>query len=590
MPDAPQELRRINWSACFPFTQIFQTFRLATHPEKLALALLGILLTGFSGWMLDLIWMQKHQPVAGEVNAFWQTSDIDAWRENTSIEHAAVIREIYAHIGKEEEVPDDLLDDFQKKPRDTWNDALAALKRSYADQVKEIQENEDQSKKWKAERIAETARVYNALHAELMAVRPVGVFHGFLGFYTKTIRQVIEAGRSLNFTGGLNEVLTARQQGRGDFGLTDLRGYGVLPSIFLLLRAEQWLITQHFWYALLFGLLALIIWSLLGGAICRMAAISVARQERIPMKSAMGFAARKFAGFAIAPLLPIIMVALIGIVMIIGGLVCSIPIIGEILAGLTMGLALVGGFVAALIIVGALAGYSLWWPTIAVEGSDGFDAIARSYSYIFSRPWHAGFYAAVALVYGSICYLFARFFVWLLLRVTHFFVGIGMGIPDRPGTGTPDAGKLDAMWQAPGFNNLAPTAPPFAARGIESFGSGLISIWVFLLVMLLCAFLVTFYLSGSTVIYYLLRRRVDAIDFEDVYLDEDLEGEEYAYTTESGAGEGGPSAPPAEDTEGAPGASEPETRQEAGTEPSETDTGPEDQPSDEDGKNDSREQ
>ena len=40
------------------------------------------------------------------------------------------------------------------------------------------------------------------------------------------------------------------------------------------------------------------------------------------------------------------------------------------------------------------------------------------------------------------------------------------------------------------------------------------------------AFLASFYFSGSTIIYYLLRREVDATDFVDIYLEESEESEE----------------------------------------------------------------
>src|SRR5690606_18437347 len=112
-------------------------------------------------------------------------------------------------------------------------------------------------------------------------------------------------------------------------------------------------------------------------------------------------------------------------------------------------LALLGGFVMALLVIGALGGGSLLWPTIAVEGSDGFDAMSRSYSYVYSRPWRAAFLAAVAIVYGAICYLFVRLVVFLILVTTRCFVGIPLSWPDRYETGAQTATKLDAIWPAP---------------------------------------------------------------------------------------------------------------------------------------------
>jgi len=203
----------------------------------------------------------------------------------------------------------------------------------------------------------------------------------------------------------------------------------------------------------------------------------------------------------------------------------AIPYVGELLGGLLMGLALLGGFMMALVIIGAAGGFGLMWPTIAVEGSDGFDAISRSYSYLFSRPWRTAFYAVVGLVYGSLCYLFARFFVVVVLKVTRLFVGWGAGLfgTYRPGVGSEGATKIDSMWAIPSFEHLYWPIPPFGTEHAEAVGAFFVSIWLWLLVGLLCAFLASFFLSGSTIVYYLLRKEVDATDFNDVFVEEEPE-------------------------------------------------------------------
>ena len=37
MAGQPAELRRINWSECFAFTEIFRTFKMAIHPSQVAI-------------------------------------------------------------------------------------------------------------------------------------------------------------------------------------------------------------------------------------------------------------------------------------------------------------------------------------------------------------------------------------------------------------------------------------------------------------------------------------------------------------------------------------------------------------------------
>ena len=316
----------------------------------------------------------------------------------------------------------------------------------------------------------------------------------------------------------------------------DDAGYGVLGSLSQMGLALVWFVTEHWVFALIFLVVGLAIWAWLGGAVCRIAAVQAARDEKISLREALTFGKQKFLSFYTAPLIPVGLSLFIGAFMIGGGLVGAIPWVGEILAGLFFALALLGGFLIALTIIGAVGGGAMMWPTIAIEGSDAFDAISRGYSYVFAQPWRAVFYAAITLVYGSVCYLFLRMLVWLLLIATHVFVSVGM-YPDRTVDGQV-VSKLDAMWARPSFASLMPESPALdsihvdsadpddedavlpAGSGAEYVGGVLIHLFVWLTVGTLYAFLISFFFSGSTLIYSLLRREVDATDLEDVYIEE----------------------------------------------------------------------
>jgi ribosomal protein L12E/L44/L45/RPP1/RPP2 len=54
-------------------------------------------------------------------------------------------------------------------------------------------------------------------------------------------------------------------------------------------------------------------------------------------------------------------------------------------------------------------------------------------------------------------------------------------------------------------------------------GAFIIAIWIFLIAAMVLAFVVSYGVSTSTVIYYLLRRKVDATDLDDVYVEEEEE-------------------------------------------------------------------
>lgn len=292
-------------------------------------------------------------------------------------------------------------------------------------------------------------------------------------------------------------------------------------AILQVLLSVCWLVRFHWFFAVLFGAIWLGVWSIFGGAICRITALQSARDETIGPMRALQFSVEKFWGFFSAPLVPLGIAAAICIVIVVCSLLGAIPVVGEILVASLLGLTLVGGFVVTLVLVGLIGGTNLMYPTLAVEGSDGFDALSRSFSYVFFRPWRMGFYTFVAAVYGAICYLFVRFFAFILLLVVHSTVGATVNLDGASMMSM--RGKLDAIWPAPIFTDLQPTINWIGLNWSESLAAFLIMIWVALVVGTVMAFLVSFFFSVNTKIYFLLRHCVDATDMEDVYVEQDIE-------------------------------------------------------------------
>ena len=184
------------------------------------------------------------------------------------------------------------------------------------------------------------------------------------------------------------------------------------------------------------------------------------------------------------------------------------------------------------------------YPTIAVEGSDSFDAISRSFSYVFARPWRAAMYGLVAVIYGTVTYLFVRFFAFLALASTHYFVKWGV-----IGGGSrlhPSADKLDVMWNTPTFESLFGPFNWEAMTGAMPVGAWLIGMWVFLVAAGVLAFLLSYVGSSTTIIYYLLRQQVDATDLDDVYVEEEDEEEDLLETEEETPEAKKEEAPPTE--------------------------------------------
>ena len=300
---------------------------------------------------------------------------------------------------------------------------------------------------------------------------------------------------------------------------------GFVGSFGRMCQGTTWLLRYHPWFALVFFPVTLLIWALFGGMICRIAAVEFARDEVISLKDAFAFVRKRyFGGFVMAPLAPLLIMAVVAVLLVLGGLVLSIPVLGDFLGGLFFFLALLGGLIGAILLIGFSAGGSLFWPAIAAEGTTTFDAFSTSFHYVYTRPWRSALYGLVAFLYGSVCWLFVHFLAHVTLLFTHTFVGRGT-VAERT-AGTVEVSKLDALWSYDRFLGEAHSWMSGAISGSDWLGAVLIGMWVCLVIALVWAFLVSFYFCASTVIYFLLRRAVDLTDYERVEEVEEYTSEE----------------------------------------------------------------
>jgi hypothetical protein len=77
--------------------------------------------------------------------------------------------------------------------------------------------------------------------------------------------------------------------------------------------------------------------------------------------------------------------------------------------------------------------------------------------------------------------------------------------------------KLAAIWPKPSFFNLLGTVEPAAEGFSQSVAAFLIHITVMIPVLVVAAFVISFYFCACTIIYALLRRDVDNTSTNDVY-------------------------------------------------------------------------
>jgi len=394
----------------------------------------------------------------------------------------------------------------------------------------QLVEHSSQAKQAITRRKVEFARTVNSIRGEnifaslqqyerrcisnaLAAVRYGNIFGGLQDYRNKLARRAISPQTAKSMQ-PINVPPPAPADDRAGFF------YWVLLAV----HGLAWLMAEHWLYAAVFLVVSLAVIAIFGGAVHRIAALHFAREEKISPIQALRFSCGKFLSFFTAPLIPLAVILGLAVAFLtVGGLIGSIPLAGNVIMGALFFLAIIVGLVIAFLLVGLIAGAPLMYPTIAVEGSDSFDAISRSFSYVFARPWRAALYGLVALVYGVVTYIFVRLFVFVALASTHYFVKWGViGSGDRLHAA---ADKLDVMWSAPTFENLCGETSYAAMTGTMPIGGWLISVWVFIAAAAVSAFLLSYAASSTTVIYCLLRRKVDATELDDVYIEEEPEAQ-----------------------------------------------------------------
>ena len=534
MADEPQQIRGINWRETFPFTHLFRAFRIAVHPSKLMLGLIALLALYAGGRLLDGLWAPRHLAVPMEVYEYEAVVDKGGSSSQFAAMRAAKRDEIearYAELLQAREIEKDeararaaardgrrLRDVKSKILLERQNDENR-IRASYAEAVTAANNIADRAQREEVERAAEAARdselrrVYREAYEQLQAakaVRGVGLFHSFFAYQAECVVGVVMAV----INGDWIAVDADAGNPRGSV-VDNIRNFFV--------TGPMWLMRHHPLYFVLFTLLFLTVWAIFGGAIARIAAVHVARDEKLSVRAALAFSLGKFLSFVSAPLIPLVIVLIVGLVPLIAGVLSSVWYVGpvfNILMGALFVLILAAGFVMTLVLLGTFGGFNLMYPTIAVEGSDSFDAISRSFSYVYARPWRMLLYTLVAVIYGALCYLFVRLFIWLMLSLTHHFVGAGMWA---------DAPSTDPLWTTMW---RGPSAPPgrlsydidfLTLRGDQDIAAGLVAFWVYLAVGMLGAFAISFYFTANTIIYYLMRHEVDATELDDVYLEQSEE-------------------------------------------------------------------
>lgn len=521
MADGPHETPAMDFRRAFLWTDIFRCFQVALDPRKLLMAALGILLMSL-GWHLLSRAFYADPPKQSDYTAERMQREMGA--KNT--EGAEYTAQDYAAEGE----------------------------RRYRVDLEE----------WK---------VRHDLAGPNGRMRTLP-WYEYRGPNPFLMLQSVVAGTSEDISTTFSQFLS----GTVPVLVEPLRKL-LLPIVMLLHpNADAW--TRVYLLLCLAWFVA--VWAFCGGIITRIAAVQFAGRDRVSLMQAVRFVAARYTSYLLSPLVPLGVIAVIVLAMLLYGLVAMIPILGDlVLYGLGMPLVIVGGIAIAVLLVG-LVGYPIMYPTVSAEGSDTFDALSRSYNYVFQAPWHYLWYNLVALLYGALVVFFVVFMGSLVVYAGKWAVS------QAPWSEATER-KPDFLFiwspQSFGWNELllegskiavepvvipsTPDDPPYnlrprieyayenpeaANRYINDYtwwnwaGAAMTTFWMVALFLLVIGFSYSYTWSAATMIYLLMRRKVDETEMDEVYVED--EQAEAPFSSPSVGTHMPPASPPTPPTTG----------------------------------------
>lgn len=247
------------------------------------------------------------------------------------------------------------------------------------------------------------------------------------------------------------------------------------------------------------------------------------------MLAALKHGFSKWASYSFPPLVALAGASVFGIQLLILGFIMRLSVIA-FLAALIWPFVILLGLMMAILLIGALIGWPLMWATVSVEGTDAFDALSRSYAYVYHRPWRLLWYAIFALFLAVVSMFVVKLFASSAIALGNWSIDWGLDdltmhkvvSPNAPVNPAPQ--KLNLT---PGADTKVdidipaldtPTAPELSP--MLSATKSIVQFWKAVVALLVAGYQAGFLWVAAVGIYLLLRRDIDGVQTGEVFVDQ----------------------------------------------------------------------
>lgn len=308
------------------------------------------------------------------------------------------------------------------------------------------------------------------------------------------------------------------------------------PGLVVFRNGNSWSDLAWAWTRLLWSLA---VWSLFGGAICRGAACRFAVKQRVTILQSLKFSCRQFMSYVYAPLIPLAGIGImLAVYVLLGFLASLMPSVGVFVFGVLWIVVLFFGLLTALLVFGLAIGWPLIISAISTEDSDGFDGLSRAFGFLCDRPWYALLLCVLKIPVFCAAWLLVSVLVLLTLKLAVWSVLTGL----NPDSATPllEGVRTAGIW-LPGLDHeiLNGTVHGLNSDPVEDVCATTVWItafWTSIPQLLLVGVGPSFFWSGMTVMYFLLRQSDDGTSLDQVadYREEDQDANNEATEAPSG--------------------------------------------------------
>jgi hypothetical protein len=281
-----------------------------------------------------------------------------------------------------------------------------------------------------------------------------------------------------------NRAIPSMRQAAGDlvFRLAEPMRILIKPLMALFDPYGDWVSTACAGLSLVW---MIIVWSICGGAIARIAVVQIAKTRQTGIGEALRFALKRGGSLVGAPLCALFGVAFCALILAGFGLLYRIPAVGAALAGVLLVIPLLIGLVMAALVIGLVGAWPLMPASVAAGAEDALDALSRTFGYVNQRLGPLIAMIALSCLLGIVGLVLVDVLVLSVIRLTQW--GLGLSAP---------GGELAAL-----FGSLR------ASSGVVA--SGAHSIWIGIASALAYAWTYSFFWTAAAYVYLWLRHDVD---------------------------------------------------------------------------------